>query len=91
MAASSLMCEVEDAEELVLDEYYNNREDSSSEPENESSESGNEEDTSAQSAKKSFLDPCDLDLEEVRAVEDFSAATCKCTEVLVVLPLVLKF
>ena len=80
MAASSLMCEVEDVEELVLDEYYKNREDSSLEPENESSESGNEEDTTAQAARKSFLDPCDLDLEEVRAVEDFSAATCKCTK-----------
>ena len=55
------------------------REDGSSEPEDESSESGNEGDATAQAAGKSFLDPRDLDLDDVRAVEDFCAATCECT------------
>lgn len=64
----------EDEEQLIADEYFNNRQELAS-PSDET-----EEDILP--AQATFMDPRELDIEEleVRTVKEFSAATCKCSK-----------
>ena len=84
MAASLQECTAdqmalfEDADQLIADEYFNNRQATSTDSEYSFSSDENEEDFSASQA--AFMDPRDLDVEEVKAVREFCAATCKCTK-----------
>ena len=71
----------EDAEQLIADDYCNHASDSVHE--DDSCGNGDEDSIGETSptgaARKSFMDPCEADLEEVRDVKEFSSATCKCT------------
>ena len=71
----------EDAEQLIADDYCNHASDSVHE--DDSCGNGDEDSIGETSptgaARKSFMDPCEVDLEEVRDVKEFSSATCKCT------------
>ena len=75
--AAEPMALFEDADQLIADEYFNNRQTISTDSEHSSSDE-NEEDISATQA--TFMDPRELDLEEVGIIKQFSTATCKCTK-----------
>ena len=75
--AAEPMALFEDADQFIADEYFNNRQTISTDSEHSSSDE-NEEDISATQA--TFMDPRELDLEEVGIIKQFSTATCKCTK-----------
>lgn len=71
----------EDEEQLIALDCFNHASDSVHEDDSCGSE---DEDSSGETsptgaARKSFMDPCEVDLEEVRDVKEFSSTTCKCT------------
>ena len=75
--AAEPMALFEDTDQLIADEYFNNRQTINIDSEHSSSDE-NEEDISVTQA--TFMDPRELDLEEVGIIKQFSTATCKCTK-----------
>ena len=70
--AAEPMALFEDADQFIADEYFNNRQTISTDSEHSSSDE-NEEDISATQA--TFMDPYELDLEEMEIIKQFSKCT----------------
>ncbi len=82
--AAEILPPLEDADVdmMIADEYFNNRQASDSEHEDDSCRSGDEDRSGDTSniRRKSFMDPREVDLVEIREVKEFSSAACKCSK-----------